>query len=75
MEGTLNNNGTTRKRSQRYFCPAEYTLIQNLKLTLTLNLVVGLGLVLGLLSWLVLDFVVYSARQKYRWLIFLVVPI
>ena len=47
----LYNNGTTRKMSQRYFCPAEYTL--------------SLGLVL------VLELVVYSAGQKYRWLIFL----
>ena len=35
------------------------------------------GLRLGLVFWLVLGFVlvVYSAEQKYRWLIFLVVPI
>ena len=33
-EGT----GTTQKMSQRYFCPAEYTLGQNLKLTLKLTL-------------------------------------
>ena len=51
----LYNNGTTRKMSQRYFCPAEYTL--------------SLGLVLVFL--LVLELVVYSAGQKYCWLIFL----
>ena len=51
----LYNNGTTRKMSQRYFCPAEYAL--------------SLGLVLVFL--LVLELVVYSAGQKYRWLIFL----
>ena len=45
--------------SQRYFCPAEYTLSPKL----TLNLVF-LGLVLGFVL------VLYSAGQKYRWLIF-----
>ena len=72
---SLNNNGTTRKMSQRYFCPAEYTTKAKPK-NLTQNLVsffrflgLGLGLVLGFVL------VVYSAGQKYRWLIFLVVPV
>ena len=37
VQGTALKNGATRKMSQRYFCPAEYTLSQNLKLTLTLT--------------------------------------
>ena len=44
-------------------------LTKKLTLTLTLNLVIFLGLGLGLGFVLV----VYSAGQKYRWLIFLVI--
>ena len=59
--------------------PAEYTLSQKLTLTLTLtlNLVNFLAFSLGLVSWLVLGFVlvVYSAGQTYSWLIFVVVPV
>ena len=34
---TLNITGTTRKMSQQYFSPTEYTLSQNLKLTLKIK--------------------------------------
>ena len=65
--------------SQRYFCPAEYTLSQNIKLTLNLVLFfrVRASLGLELVFWLVLGFVlvVYYAGQKYRWFIFLLVPV
>ena len=61
--------GTTRKTSQRYFCPAEYTLRQtkpNPQLSFRIRV-----------SFLVLGFVlvVYSAGQKHCWLIFQVVPV
>ena len=62
--------GTAGKMSQQYSCPAEYKISQNLKLTLKLISV-------SFLFWLVLGFVlvVYSAEKKYRWLIFLVLPV
>ena len=47
VQGTALKNGATRKMSQRYFCPAEYTLSQNLKVTLTLTFL-SLGLGFGL---------------------------
>ena len=69
----------TRKMSQRYFSPAEYATKtkpetnQKLTPTLTLKCFLGLGLGFGLVLGFVL--VVYSAGQKYRWLIFLVVSL
>ena len=63
--------------SQQYFCPAEYILSQ--KLTLTnpnpkVSCFIGFRVSFFLL---VLGFVlvVYSAGQKYRWLIFVVAPV
>ena len=67
----------TRKMSQLYFCPAEYTTKPKPKTNPKPNpkqikfrdRVSVLGLVLGF------GLVVYSASQKYRWLIFLVVRV
>ena len=66
----------TRRMSQRYVCPVEYTLSQNLKLNLgKLNPKRSKFRVRVRFFWLVLGFVLvlYSAGQKYRWLMFLVV--
>ena len=77
------NKGTTRKISQRYFCPAEYTLSQILNLGTRLKLTLTPTFFFFRfrfryrfwVSVTVSVLVVYSAGQKYRWHIFLVVPL
>ena len=89
---TVNNNGKSRKMSQRYFCPAEYTTKTKPKTNQTTrrfatqwHLRRGTNLrppnpktnSKPNLSPFFFSFrfslSVYSAGQKYRWLIFLVV--
>ena len=75
-EGCQTTTGITGQMSQSiFFAQQSIPLSENLKLTRTLTLTLGvfLGLGLGLVLGFVL--VVYSTGQKYRWLIYLVVPI